>query len=516
MGKYFFIAVVNPFLLVCFTSFCQPNPCDVFKERRKEIDSIRREIRTLDQSVMSAAVKRRKDDLFVLLQKKSKLAADLLVKCNETQPQTGPGSFIRKYQIAKYYYDTKDCGKVQEWLTGVYDNDEIKSVAYKNATLNIFASSLFDQCKNYNNAPNEVFLNIVYGGKGLYYNLHRIDSIDNRPYDSEELEVFISRLPASNDSAAVIDAYKKLSPDNTALLRFPFVLVAGPGDYHYNALRPVKTPPDQRAEAGYEDDKKSLGRRTRALKYIADSIVTPYYKWLSSRYYNHIRFNKPLPIYLVGGDFSQPAYDDFVIYCKQIHFRSPGPRVAYYSHFDKSVMAWMPTGGGTLIHEMGHALMDNDFPDAPAWISEGLASLYEEVGPSSKRPRHNYRYYYLLSMQRINHCHLPIRRLFQLTAGDLGSKDAGMLYSAYARYFAMYLFEEHQLERFYRRMRDSALVTPAQQVALLESLTGKSMQTIEKDFEGWFRRVVPPARWQSMQYQIYERVRASGVTAKCD
>jgi len=36
------------------------------------------------------------------------------------------------------------------------------------------------------------------------------------------------------------------------------------------------------------------------------------------------------------------------------------------------------TGGGTLVHEMTHALMAPDFPQAPIWISEGLASLYEQ------------------------------------------------------------------------------------------------------------------------------------------
>jgi peptidoglycan hydrolase-like protein with peptidoglycan-binding domain len=36
-------------------------------------------------------------------------------------------------------------------------------------------------------------------------------------------------------------------------------------------------------------------------------------------------------------------------------------------------------GYGTLLHEMIHALIAADFPNAPAWLNEGLASLYERT-----------------------------------------------------------------------------------------------------------------------------------------
>lgn len=56
------------------------------------------------------------------------------------------------------------------------------------------------------------------------------------------------------------------------------------------------------------------------------------------------------------------------------------PFLGYYNPSDNLIMA---TGGhvgyGTLLHEMIHALVASDFPQAPAWLNEGLASLYERT-----------------------------------------------------------------------------------------------------------------------------------------
>lgn len=56
------------------------------------------------------------------------------------------------------------------------------------------------------------------------------------------------------------------------------------------------------------------------------------------------------------------------------------PFLGYYNPRDNLIMATGgETGYGTLLHEMVHAMMENDFPGAPLWLSEGLASLYERT-----------------------------------------------------------------------------------------------------------------------------------------
>ena len=56
------------------------------------------------------------------------------------------------------------------------------------------------------------------------------------------------------------------------------------------------------------------------------------------------------------------------------------PFLGYYNPSDNLIMATSGRAGyGTLLHEMIHALIAADFPNAPAWLNEGLASLYERT-----------------------------------------------------------------------------------------------------------------------------------------
>ncbi len=50
----------------------------------------------------------------------------------------------------------------------------------------------------------------------------------------------------------------------------------------------------------------------------------------------------------------------------------------YYSPCERALVTNVGYGYGTLVHEMVHAYMDANFPDAPVWLNEGLASLYEQ------------------------------------------------------------------------------------------------------------------------------------------
>ena len=56
------------------------------------------------------------------------------------------------------------------------------------------------------------------------------------------------------------------------------------------------------------------------------------------------------------------------------------PFLGYYNPSDNLIVATSGRAGyGTLLHEMVHALIEADFPDAPPWLNEGLASLYERT-----------------------------------------------------------------------------------------------------------------------------------------
>ena len=57
----------------------------------------------------------------------------------------------------------------------------------------------------------------------------------------------------------------------------------------------------------------------------------------------------------------------------------------YYKPDKRTMVMNISTGGGTLIHELTHALIVYDFPDVPRWFNEGLGSLHEgcQIGPDN-------------------------------------------------------------------------------------------------------------------------------------
>src|SRR5690606_32235976 len=55
----------------------------------------------------------------------------------------------------------------------------------------------------------------------------------------------------------------------------------------------------------------------------------------------------------------------------------PSTPYGYYSPAAGALVMNIATGGGTLVHEIVHPFMEACFPDCPAWINEGLGSLYE-------------------------------------------------------------------------------------------------------------------------------------------
>src|SRR5215467_14542242 len=58
----------------------------------------------------------------------------------------------------------------------------------------------------------------------------------------------------------------------------------------------------------------------------------------------------------------------------------PSTPYGYYSSAHKSLIMNISTGGGTLVHEIVHPFVEANFPACPAWLNEGLGSLYAQCG----------------------------------------------------------------------------------------------------------------------------------------
>src|SRR4029077_20064133 len=86
------------------------------------------------------------------------------------------------------------------------------------------------------------------------------------------------------------------------------------------------------------------------------------------------RPNKIIDIYLFH---DADSYDSGV---KLLTGEAPSPQDGFYEKQHEAMFMNIATGGGTLVHEIVHPFVEADLPNAPAWLNEGLGSLFEQSG----------------------------------------------------------------------------------------------------------------------------------------
>lgn len=159
----------------------------------------------------------------------------------------------------------------------------------------------------------------------------------------------------------------------------------------------------------------------------------------------------------------------------------------YYIASENRIVCNGATGPGTLVHELVHALMEPDFPDAPVWLSEGMASLYEhsDLRNNSIRGLDNWR---LPDLQTNLDTakYLLLTTLFDMSYDEFSANDISAHY-AEARYFCMFLEEKGLLRSLYADMRN-ANDHGGSAASLLEHLYGAPLTEIEQAFRIWAGR----------------------------
>ena len=163
---------------------------------------------------------------------------------------------------------------------------------------------------------------------------------------------------------------------------------------------------------------------------------------------------------------------------------------------------WDHTLYGTSKHELFHLIIRNDFGDAPPWIEEGMAALYEgsEIKGTKILGVQNWRE---LGLRRSTYRRPSIKELIAMdwsqynSTGREPDSAEGLQFSkvavihATARYFMMYLERQGKLTEIYKKMRemkvsDSFEITKPDAKTVLEQSLGKSLDGIDKDFINWF------------------------------
>jgi hypothetical protein len=158
----------------------------------------------------------------------------------------------------------------------------------------------------------------------------------------------------------------------------------------------------------------------------------------------------------------------------------PDTPYGFYSPCKRALVVDAAYGWGTLVHEMVHAYMDADFPEAPVWVGEGMASLFENSAPRPDDTISGTTNWRLSSLQiALQRSKAP--SFVALAKGGRGvfHGENGDLYYAAARYLCFWLQEHGLLERFYREHRRRK----GDGLDVLREVTGMETASLRSEWE---------------------------------
>ena len=166
---------------------------------------------------------------------------------------------------------------------------------------------------------------------------------------------------------------------------------------------------------------------------------------------------------------------------KQFFDDEPDTPYGYYSPEDNALVMNIGPGAGTLSHELVHPYIEANFPAAPSWFNEGLASLYEQP---REREGHmwgttNWRLPGLTKMIKAKS--LPKLKDLVSTSRE-GFYEAAYDSYAYARFLCQYLQDHGKLRDFYKKFVADKDTTGQ---AALEAVLEMPLADFDAVFQKW-------------------------------
>ena len=162
---------------------------------------------------------------------------------------------------------------------------------------------------------------------------------------------------------------------------------------------------------------------------------------------------------------------------------APTTPYGFYSPERGAMFMNIGTGGGTLVHEIVHPYVEADFPDAPAWLNEGLGSLFEQ---SAEREGHivgltNWRLAGLKGA--LSRGEVPsFDKLAHMSDTTFYADERGIHYAA-SRYLLYYLQEKGLLRSFYTTARGVRKRDPSGYATLVKTLGERDMAAFQKRWQ---------------------------------
>lgn len=170
----------------------------------------------------------------------------------------------------------------------------------------------------------------------------------------------------------------------------------------------------------------------------------------------------------------------------------PTTPYGFYSDANDALIMNIATGGGTLVHEIVHPFIRANFPDCPAWLNEGLGSLYEQSSEKSGRiiGLTNWRLAGL--KQEIAEKRLPsFTELLGTTSDEFYSSRRGDNY-AQARYLCYYLQERDLLVSFYSEFMKNRTKDPSGINSLKKILGENDLNAFQSKWEKFVEKLTFP------------------------
>lgn len=160
-------------------------------------------------------------------------------------------------------------------------------------------------------------------------------------------------------------------------------------------------------------------------------------------------------------------------------------RHGYHRPHLHTILVNISDGPSALLHELTHALMAFDFSEAPAWLREGLSTLYEDcridaasasLVPHSKSRRRTLE-------EALRRGRLPsLESLLRETRFDGPDRP---IYYALARHFCFYLEQHGEMASVYRAVRAAEGDAADGMATILHVLKCESWGNLEDAFRHW-------------------------------
>jgi hypothetical protein len=177
-------------------------------------------------------------------------------------------------------------------------------------------------------------------------------------------------------------------------------------------------------------------------------------------------------------------------HAKEFFDDEPDTPYGYYSSANKALVMNIATGGGTLVHEIVHPLMEANFPDCPAWFNEGMGSLFEQSGEEDGHivGHTNWR---LAGLQKaIQQKSVPsFQTLLSTTDRQFYNADPGTNY-AQSRYLLYYLQQKGLLIKFYADFYADRKTDPTGYQTLQKVLGEKNLFAFQSRWESFVSNLV--------------------------